>query len=258
MAAGAHPDLRQVEPVERDDDGTFRILNEIPVDRIRELTRWALLSSHRGRAKVAVIAPAETMNVAAANALLKTLEEPPPETYLLLVTHRPGRVPATLRSRCRRYVAPGAGTEAASLWLAEHGVADAGIVLAQSGGAPLLALAQSDPAWQAERALWLQTLAKPEKPVGGGTGRAARGGAEGRAQGAACNGDRLACRLDRRSRSGRSRRGAGAESRFRRSAGLAGERGGADPLCFAIIGPCCSSALWSRIRCNRVSSPRRC
>jgi DNA polymerase-3 subunit delta' len=161
VVAGAHPDLRQVEPIERDDEGTVRILSEIAVDRIRELTRWALLSSHRGRAKVAVIAPAETMNVAAANALLKTLEEPPPETYLLLVTHRPGRVPATLRSRCRRYVAPGAGNDAASLWLAEHGVTDAVAVLAQSGGAPLLALAQSDPAWQAERAVWLQTLAKP-------------------------------------------------------------------------------------------------
>jgi len=80
VVVGAHPDLRQVEPIERDDEGMVRMLSEIPVDRIRELTRWALLSSHRGRAKVAVIAPAEAMNAAAANALLKTLEEPPPET----------------------------------------------------------------------------------------------------------------------------------------------------------------------------------
>ena len=56
------------------------------------------MTAHRGRAKVAVIYPAELMNPAAANALLKTLEEPPPETYLLLVAHQPGRVPATLRT----------------------------------------------------------------------------------------------------------------------------------------------------------------
>jgi DNA polymerase-3 subunit delta' len=134
----------------------------IPVDRIRTLIEWVQLTSHRGRAKVAVIAPAETMNLAAANALLKTLEEPPPATYLFLVTHQPGRVPATLRSRCRRMAAPRPATALAESWLEHHGVTKPPLALAQAGGAPLLALAMAGAEWQSERAVWLQALAKPD------------------------------------------------------------------------------------------------
>ncbi len=94
VAAGQHPDLQLVEPFSIDDDGEVKVLDPIPVDRIRALIEWVQLTSHRGRAKVAVIVPAEAMNAAAANALLKTLEEPPPSTYLMLVAHQPGRVPA--------------------------------------------------------------------------------------------------------------------------------------------------------------------
>ena len=66
-----------------DDDGDVEAASTaITIDRIRALIDWAQLTSHRGVAKVAVIAPAERMNAAAANALLKTLEEPPPGTYL--------------------------------------------------------------------------------------------------------------------------------------------------------------------------------
>jgi DNA polymerase-3 subunit delta' len=161
VAAGQHPDLQLVEPFTIDDDGEVKPLDAIPVDRIRALIRWALITSHRRRAKVAVIVPAEAMNAEAANALLKTLEEPPQDTYLLLVSHQPGRVPATLRSRCRRFAAPGADAGVAQRWLADQGVAAPATVLAQAGGAPLLALAMADPAWQAERAAWLQALAKP-------------------------------------------------------------------------------------------------
>jgi DNA polymerase III subunit delta' len=102
------------------------------------------------------------MHVAAANALLKTLEEPPQDTYLLLVSDQPGRVPATLRSRCRHFSAPRADADVAERWLADLGVAAPAAVLAQAGGAPLLALAMADPAWQGERAAWLQALAKPK------------------------------------------------------------------------------------------------
>ncbi len=105
VAAGQHPDLQLLELFETD-DGETRAVTEIKVDRIRALIDWAQLTGHRGRAKVAVIAPAEAMNPNAANALLKTLEEPPPATFLILVAHQAGRVPATLRSRCRRFPAP--------------------------------------------------------------------------------------------------------------------------------------------------------
>src|SRR5450631_1519978 len=98
----SHPDLRLIEPFTYDDDGVATPVDAIGVDAIRDLTRFAQLSSHRGGAKVAVVVPADALNAAAANALLKTLEEPPPRTNLLLVSHRPGRLPATITSRCRR------------------------------------------------------------------------------------------------------------------------------------------------------------
>jgi len=162
VAAGQHPDLQMIEPFVLDDDGEVKVQDPIPVDRIRTLLEWVQLTSHRGCAKVAVIVPAESMNLAAANALLKTLEEPPPSTYLMLVTHQPGRVPATLRSRCRRMPAPRPATAAAEAWLQQQGVAEPRSVLAQAGGAPLTALAMAGAEWQAERTLWMRALARPE------------------------------------------------------------------------------------------------
>jgi DNA polymerase-3 subunit delta' len=161
VAAGQHPDLPLVEPFEIDEDGDMKPRDTIPIGRIRALNDWSELTSHRGVAKVAVIAPADLLNVAAANALLKTLEEPPPATYFLLVTHQPGRVPATIRSRCLRLYAPRPSADVATTWLAQQGVPDGASVLAQADGAPLLALALADPAWQQERSVWLAALAKP-------------------------------------------------------------------------------------------------
>ena len=161
VVAGQHPDLQLIEPFVVDEDGEVKAQDPIPVDRIRALIEWVQLTSHRGHAKVAVIAPAESMNLAAANALLKTLEEPPPATYLILVSHQAGRVPATLRSRCRRMPAPRPTTEVAESWLTQQGVTNPRFALAQAGGAPLLALAMAGADWQSERAVWLQALAKP-------------------------------------------------------------------------------------------------
>jgi len=165
VAAGQHPDLRVVEPVELDDDGVAKPVEWIPVDAIRALIAWAQLTSHRRVAKVAVIVPAERMNAAAANALLKTLEEPAPSTFLILVSAAPGRVPATVRSRCRRMAAPAPDATAARAWLAAQGVADPDPLLAQAAGAPLAAWALADTGYQAERAAWLKGLAAPSNLV---------------------------------------------------------------------------------------------
>ncbi len=118
VAAGAHPDLRLIEPLLFDEEGNVTVVDAITVDRIRELTAFTQLSTHRHRAKVAVIAPAEAMNAAAANALLKTLEEPPADTYLMLVSHQSARLPATIISRCRRLPVPEPDVTAAAAWLA--------------------------------------------------------------------------------------------------------------------------------------------
>jgi DNA polymerase-3 subunit delta' len=162
--AGEHPDLMRVELSEIDEEsGELKAVDTISVKRIRALIEFAFLTSHRQRAKVAVIAPAERMHVAAANALLKTLEEPPPGTFLILVSDRIGGVPATIVSRCRRMrVALPAANEAIA-WLAAQRVAEPGIALAQAGGAPLAALALADAEWQAERRAWLGALAEPRR-----------------------------------------------------------------------------------------------
>ncbi len=160
-AAGQHPDLRIVEPIDVDDEGVAKPVESIVVDRIRALIGWVQVTSHRGGAKVAVIAPAERMNAAAANALLKTLEEPPPGTFLILVSHQPGRLPATIASRCQRIAAPRPTAAEAAAWLAGQGVADPGRALAQAAGAPLAALGLAGDEYQAERSAWIAALARP-------------------------------------------------------------------------------------------------
>jgi DNA polymerase-3 subunit delta' len=89
-----HPDLHWLHP--EDDKET------ISVEQVRDVIDSLALTAHRGGAKVVIVEPAEAMTPAAANALLKTLEEPTLGSYLLLLSHRPGRLPATIRSRCQQ------------------------------------------------------------------------------------------------------------------------------------------------------------
>ncbi|HLX27101.1 MAG TPA: DNA polymerase III subunit delta' [Casimicrobiaceae bacterium] len=161
-AAGQHPDLRLVEPIEIDDD-EVKVVEWIAVDRIRALIRWSEITSHRGGAKVALIIPAERMNESAANALLKTLEEPPPATHFILVAHLAGRLPATVASRCQRIIAPRPSAAQARGWLASEGVPDAEALLAQANGAPLRALALANAEYQAERSVWIRAFGAPAK-----------------------------------------------------------------------------------------------
>jgi DNA polymerase-3 subunit delta' len=91
-----HPDLHCVFPAEDK--------RSISIDQIRAVTDAIALKSFRGGCKVVVVEPAEALTVSAQNALLKALEEPSPDTYLLLVTHQPGRLASTIRSRCQMLV----------------------------------------------------------------------------------------------------------------------------------------------------------
>lgn len=134
--AGTHPDAIRLEPPEAG--------KAIPVDAVRALSgRLALTGAGR---KVALIDPADAMNANAANSLLKTLEEPPGDCVLLLVSLRPGRLPATVRSRCQRITFGLPEPEIALAWLGEQGVTDAATWLARAAGAPLAArdLAQQE------------------------------------------------------------------------------------------------------------------
>jgi DNA polymerase-3 subunit delta' len=95
-----HPDFLRVG-LELNEKGD-KLRTEISVEQVRKLGQWFALTPQFGGAQVALVEPADLMNNSAANALLKTLEEPSPGRYLLLVTSRPGRLPATIRSRCQR------------------------------------------------------------------------------------------------------------------------------------------------------------
>lgn len=163
-AAREHPDLRWIEPGGDEEAAEGATRSEfIRIEQVRDLQDFVMLSSHRQGAKVIVLCPAEAMNAAAANALLKTLEEPPPGTFLLLVAHQPARLPATVLSRCTRLAAPRPGAAEARQWLETQGVADAEGVLAQAGGAPLRALALAETAVQQERQFFMSQLAGPAR-----------------------------------------------------------------------------------------------
>jgi DNA polymerase-3 subunit delta' len=150
--AGSHPDVRYVEPEAMarqvglaDDEETPAARpagssSEIKVDQIRALADFVNLGSHRGGLRLAIVHPAEEMNAAAANALLKSLEEPPPGAVFLLVSHRPWRLLPTVRSRCVGVVVPLPKADAACAWLAAQGVANPDLWLAFAGGAPRRAL----------------------------------------------------------------------------------------------------------------------
>lgn len=100
IAAKSHPDLKVIEPTYDKKKGRLR--GEIVVDDIRGLCKFFSMKAAEGNWRVAIIDSADAMNRNAANALLKTLEEPPKNSILMLINHNTGNLPATLRSRCRR------------------------------------------------------------------------------------------------------------------------------------------------------------
>jgi DNA polymerase III subunit delta' len=114
---------------------------EIKIEQVRGLLDFCGVGSHRGGMRVVVLAPAEALNVAAANALLKTLEEPPAGVVFLMVSARIDRLLPTIISRCRQWPMTAPTAEVATQWLAEQGVAEAPALLSEAGGAPLAALA---------------------------------------------------------------------------------------------------------------------
>jgi DNA polymerase-3 subunit delta' len=113
---------------------------EIKVDQIRALDDFLNLKSHRSGPRVALIHPAEAMNPSAANALLKGLEEPPGRAMFILVSHRPARLLATIRSRCVAVPVPMPDAGVSLAWLESQGARDAASWLAFASGSPLRAL----------------------------------------------------------------------------------------------------------------------
>ncbi|MEM8563361.1 MAG: DNA polymerase III subunit delta' [Pseudomonadota bacterium] len=110
-ASGGHGDFLWLMPAEKS--------RVIKIDQVRELVEFSGMTANFGRRKVAIICPAESMNKNAANALLKVLEEPPPDTFLLLITHAHHLLPATVISRCQQLRFPVPSREASENWLTQ-------------------------------------------------------------------------------------------------------------------------------------------
>lgn len=122
----AHQDLRWLEP-----DGT-----EIKVQQIRNLSEFVVQTAQIGDCKVVGIDQAHLLNINAANALLKSLEEPVANTYLILATEHWGRVLPTIRSRCQRFVIPNSSATALD-WLDSEGHKISNDQFAAAGYAPV-------------------------------------------------------------------------------------------------------------------------
>lgn len=136
LQARSYPDFHEIT-LEEDEKGKLR--KQIVVHQIRELSAKLALTSRQGGWKIALIHPADAMNVNAANSLLKTLEEPAARSLLVLVTSRPAALSATIRSRCQQIAIARPAIAVATAWLQEQGVKQAETALAFAGNAPLRA-----------------------------------------------------------------------------------------------------------------------
>jgi DNA polymerase III subunit delta' len=156
MQARAHPDFHLLVPEAlreplgwgRDGEGGEPVSStkakpsrEIRVQELRAAIEWSQTTASRGRAKVLLIHPAEAMNPITANALLKTLEEPPGALRLVLTAADPEALLPTVRSRCQRLAIPMPDAAAALAWLQHQGMEQPQVLLDAAGGQPQAALA---------------------------------------------------------------------------------------------------------------------
>lgn len=173
-----HPDYRRVRPEALEDepaadgeegDGEAKKTaksakapsKEIKIEQIRNLADFMNISTHRQGLRVVVLYPAEALNMPASNALLKTLEEPPPGTVFLLASNSLDRLLPTILSRCRKFALPMPSHAEALAWLKSQGVPDADSWLREQGGAPLAAMAQAEVGNRDDLEVLLQLLAHP-------------------------------------------------------------------------------------------------
>ncbi|MFM9891018.1 MAG: DNA polymerase III subunit delta' [Rickettsiales bacterium] len=136
VASGAHSDLRTLEP----GDETKKPI--ISVEAARKIPEFLSLTPAEGAWRVVVIDAADQLNANAANALLKTIEEPPPRALLLLVSHEPGKLLPTIRSRCRHYPLQPPDTDAFAATLQQLAPS-----IAPNDYAPLYALSYGSPGY---------------------------------------------------------------------------------------------------------------
>jgi DNA polymerase-3 subunit delta' len=162
----SHPDFKHIAPIESDDDEsskrkTVRKKN-IAIHQIRELSEYLELSAHQEKGRrIVLIEPADSLNQAASNALLKILEEPPENTLFILVTSQAQRLIATIRSRCQLLELRGPSLDEASVFLEEQKIAYEKSLLSFTGGSPFNAMKELEN--QSERNVITQLLSQGHK-----------------------------------------------------------------------------------------------
>lgn len=151
-ADGQHPDIMVLtnlpataeDEKKRDEGKPHNLKRNIAIAQIREMQHRLVTRPTLGARRVIIIDPADDLEKSASNALLKSLEEPPVGSFFLLVAHRPGRLLATIRSRCRLLRFPGLGDAELDAALRQHATrADAAAraaAVAAAGGSPGAAL----------------------------------------------------------------------------------------------------------------------
>jgi DNA polymerase-3 subunit delta' len=136
---------------------------QIGVDQIRKLTDFVYMTGHQNGYKVILIYPAEAMNTASANALLKKLEEPPENVLFILITHQVQSLLPTIRSRCQQIVMPIPDVETSVAWLKQQAVSDPVDCLAAAGYSPLSALLLDKGEHAAHYEQFIQYVANPKQ-----------------------------------------------------------------------------------------------
>jgi DNA polymerase III subunit delta' len=157
--AGTHPDFMRLTLIEKENrEGEVKLATEIGVDQAREAVEFIQLSTYRAGRRLVLVEPAEALNTASANALLKVLEEPPISTVFVLVSHQPRQLLPTILSRCHRLEVGLPSLEDSGKWLGSQGLDET--ALAWAGGAPLTALADREEGQEALRVEVLQGLSQ--------------------------------------------------------------------------------------------------
>lgn len=155
--AGSHPDLLHIAPEE--------VGKAIKVDQIRQLKDFSSQTAQLNGYKVIVLQPADALNINAANALLKDLEEPPAQTLFLLITDQPEQVSATIRSRCNQVLLSVPDRRLACEWLSGQlgNLEQVDLALKVADNAPLLALELCQNEGLEQRKLIYRGLAEIQK-----------------------------------------------------------------------------------------------
>ena len=162
----SHPDFKHIAPIESDDDEsskrkTVRKKN-IAIHQIRELSEYLELSAHQEKGRrIVLIEPADSLNQAASNALLKILEEPPENTLFILVTSQAQKLIATIRSRCQLLELRGPSLDEARVFLDGQKIVYEKSLLSFTGGSPFNAMKELEN--QSERSVITQLLSQGHK-----------------------------------------------------------------------------------------------